>query len=61
MCKMIQLECYRRNMVDPALLAAHPVLLRLPSAWASLRAMHLHAIQMKITAPRTQNELSCSY
>ena len=56
---MIQLECYRRNMVDPALLTVNPVLLQLPSARASLPAMHLHVIQMKITAPRLQDELSC--
>ena len=51
MCKMIQLECYSRNVVGPALLTVHPVLLQLPSARASLPAMHLHVIQIRITAP----------
>ena len=61
MCKMIPLECYRRNVVDPALLTVHPVLFQLPSAQTSLPAMYLHVVQKKITAPRTQDELSCGY
>ena len=35
MCKMIQLECYRRNVEDPALLTVHPVLFQCPDIAAS--------------------------